>query len=396
MKAAILSVGTELLLGDIVNTNAAFLSQQLAELGIACYQQLTVGDNQQRLAEAVERIMHDVELLIITGGLGPTADDLTKETIANMYQKCMILHEPSLLKMQKIFAEQTREMPGINLKQAMMPANTIVFPNDRGTAAGLAMTIEENKQIIMLPGPPREMEPMFLETVKPYLSTFTEETFVSETVHLFGIGESNAVEILGEELLAQANPTIAPYAKQGEMYFRITASGKDTAEATARIQPVKQTLLELFAPYVYGVNIDTLETAVMQQLQAHTVHVKITEFGTGGSILQRLASVDSLAKPQIAAASYAPTLPKMDGTPIEILQTYVGSVPEMLEIAVFYNHEQAEVHNPGTVYYVLTFGTQRIAQEVTLRRNYKNDDARMQNMCASHIFADLLKNKMIK
>ena len=264
-SAEILCVGTELLLGDIVNTNAAFLSSRLADLGINVYRHTSVGDNPERLKNALAAALRESDLVITSGGLGPTYDDLTKETVAAAFGREMQLHEESLERIEAYFKETGREMTDNNRKQAMMPLGAIVFNNNYGTAPALALIDEEkNKTVIMLPGPPNELIPIFNEEVEPYLHTRRSTVLVSKNVNIFGMGES-AVETALEGLMQNAkNPTVAPYCKVGEVRLRVTASAADkkTADAMcdAMIEKIKDTDV---GAYIYGVDAETLENAVV-------------------------------------------------------------------------------------------------------------------------------------
>ena len=243
MKAEILCVGTEILLGDIVNTNAAFLARELAAMGILVYHQSVVGDNPGRLEQQLRRALEENDCVIMTGGLGPTYDDLTKETAAGLFGRKMEMHEESLRQIEAFFARRKRPMTENNKKQAMMPQGAIVFENHNGTAPGLAL--EENGKIaILLPGPPREMERMFRESVAPYLAQFSDQVLVSETVHIFGVGESQVEHTLKEQMLSLTNPTLAPYAKEGEVLLRVTAAAKDEIEAKNLIALVVEQICE--------------------------------------------------------------------------------------------------------------------------------------------------------
>ena len=233
-SAEILCVGTELLLGDIVNTNAAFLSRALAALGIPVYLQTVVGDNPKRLGKALADALSHSDLVITSGGLGPTYDDLTKETVAAYFGRGMELHEESLERCRAYFKRTNRVMPENNVKQAMMPKGAVVFPNDYGTAPALAVEdAATGKTVIMLPGPPRELEPIFREQVTPYLRRRSEEVFFSKNIHLFGIGESQAEGYVRALMEESVNPTLAPYCQAGEVRFRVTARAGDETTAAS-------------------------------------------------------------------------------------------------------------------------------------------------------------------
>lgn len=292
-SAEILSVGTELLLGDIVNTDAAYISRRLAALGINQYRQGVIGDNPDRLAKELSAALERSDLVIMTGGLGPTYDDLTKETAARLMGRSMYMHEESLSRMMARFEKRGITMTDNNKKQALMPEGAIVFKNDYGTAPGLAMEDEAaGKIVIMLPGPPRECEPMFSEQVEPYLRRFSDRIFLSKTVNIFGMGESRVESILREEMLGAENPTVAPYAKDGEVQLRVTADGKNEAECAAlcdaEIEKIKATEV---GGFIYGVDAGSLEEALVKELAARGMRIASAESCTGGYVSKRITNV---------------------------------------------------------------------------------------------------------
>ena len=233
--AEILCVGTELLLGDIVNTNAAFLSRELAALGLGVYRHTAVGDNPQRLAKALEEALERADLVITSGGLGPTYDDLTKETVAAAFGLSLELHGHSLKRIEDYFARLGRAMTPNNAKQAMMPVGATVFDNDYGTAPSLAVTDKDTgKTVIMLPGPPGELVPIFRQKIAPYLSERTDAVLVSKNIHIFGMGESAVEDKIRDIMTESENPTVAPYCKEGEVRLRVTAKA-DSETAAAEL-----------------------------------------------------------------------------------------------------------------------------------------------------------------
>ena len=292
-SAEILCVGTELLLGDIVNTNAAFLSSRLADLGINVYRHTSVGDNPERLRRALLAALEESDLVITSGGLGPTYDDLTKETVAAVFGREMQLHEESLERIKAYFSQTGREMTENNRKQAMMPVGAIVFNNNYGTAPSLALFDEENnKTVIMLPGPPNELVPIFNEEIEPYLHTRSSTVLVSKNVNIFGMGESAVETALAGLMQSAENPTVAPYCKVGEVRLRVTASANDRETASRMcddmIERIKQTEVGAF---VYGVDADTLEKAVVTALGERKLTLAAAESCTGGLIAKRITDV---------------------------------------------------------------------------------------------------------
>jgi len=290
MNAEILSVGTELLLGNTINTNAAWLGNELAACGVGCYYQSVVGDNAGRLAECLKLALSRADMVITTGGLGPTYDDLTKETVAVCMGVTMELHQPSLDKMKAFFTRSGRPFSKSNEKQAYMPVGAIVFDNDRGTAPGLALE-KDGKIVVMLPGPPREMTAMFDNHVRPFLEARSSLVFRSRFIHLFGIGESAVEDMLHDYMLSRSNPSVAPYAKLGEVMLRVTASAPDEAAAEALMAPVVDDILAFFPEHVYGVDAGDMQTALIRALIAAKRTIAVAESCTGGMIAARLTDV---------------------------------------------------------------------------------------------------------
>jgi len=290
MNAEILCVGTELLLGDVVNTNAAYIAKGLAECGIGCYYQTVVGDNPQRLKRSLASALERAEIVIMTGGLGPTYDDLTKETVADYFGLEMELHQPSYDHLLEMFKRFCRPMSDSNRKQAYMPKGATVFHNDRGTANGL-MVRGNGKTAILMPGPPREMNAMFDGSVKPYLRGLSGSVLVSCNVHLYGIGESSVEDELKEFMASRTNPTVAPYAKEGEVMLRVTASSGTTEEAKAMIAPLIEEIREILGQYIYGVDVDNLQTALVLKLREKRIKIAVAESCTGGLVGKRITEV---------------------------------------------------------------------------------------------------------
>ena len=292
MTAEILCVGTELLLGNIVNTNAAFLSRELAGLGIFVYHQSVVGDNKKRLKASLRQSLLRSDILVITGGLGPTYDDLTKETVAEYFGREMKMHEPSLDRLKALFKNWNRDMTPNNAKQAMMPEGAIVFPNNYGTAPALAVESDnKSKTVIMLPGPPREMEPIFMEEVAPFLVKKSNSVLVSRVINIFGTGESAVEHKLGAIMKAAVNPSIAPYAKEGEVEIRVTASGANERECLSLIEPAILKIQEEIGEFIYGIDVKSLQNAVYLKLRENNLTFATAESCTGGLIGKRITEI---------------------------------------------------------------------------------------------------------
>ena len=291
--AEILCVGTELLLGDIVNTNAAFLSRELAALGLGVYRHTAVGDNPQRLAKALDEALERADLVITSGGLGPTYDDLTKETVAAAFGLSLELHGHSLKRIEDYFARLGRVMTPNNAKQAMMPVGATVFDNDYGTAPSLAVTDKDTgKTVIMLPGPPGELVPIFRLKIAPYLSERTDAVLVSKNIHIFGMGESAVEDKIRDIMTESENPTVAPYCKEGEVRLRVTAKAdSETAAAELCDGMIEKILSTEVGKFVYGIDVDSLERALVGKLIEKGRTLCCAESCTGGLIAERITDV---------------------------------------------------------------------------------------------------------
>lgn len=291
-SAEILCVGTELLMGDIVNTNAAYISGRLASMGINQYYQAVVGDNPERLEHCITASLERCDLIIMTGGLGPTYDDLTKETVAQLMGRSMYLDERSLERMKAYFTRCNMAMSDTNIKQAMMPEGCVIFDNNNGTAPGLAIEDEERgKIIIMLPGPPSEMKLMFKESAESYLRGFSSVTLVSRNINIVGMGESSVEEVLSPLMKTAENPTVAPYCKEGEVRLRVTARAQSETEGLALCDEMIRRIRETeVRPYIYGVDTD-LPSALIALLRERGMKITTAESCTGGLIAETLTSV---------------------------------------------------------------------------------------------------------
>lgn len=285
----LISVGTEILLGDILNTDAQYLSIELAKLGISVIHQSTVGDNRERLLAQLDEAAKRSDIIILSGGLGPTPDDLTKEVCCEFFGKEMFLHEPTVEKIKKYFSSKGIEMAQNNLKQAMLPKDCVIFPNDNGTAPGMAIE-KDGVHILVLPGPPRELKPMFQNCAVPYLMQFSDRIIVSHNIRTFGIGESSMAERVND-LFDARNPTVAPYAKDGEALLRVTAMAMTKEDAESLCEPVIEEIKNRLDAYVYGVDYNCIEEAVVAMLKEHHLKVATAESCTGGLIAKRITDV---------------------------------------------------------------------------------------------------------
>lgn len=285
----LISVGTEILLGDILNTDAQFLSIELAKLGISVIHQSTVGDNRERLLAQLKEAADRSDIIILSGGLGPTPDDLTKEVCCEFFGKKMFLHEPTVEKIKTYFSTKGMKMAQNNLKQAMLPKDCVIFPNDNGTAPGMAIE-KDGVHILVLPGPPRELKPMFRNCAVPYLMQFSDRIIVSHNIRTFGIGESLMAERVND-LFDAENPTVAPYAKDGEALLRVTAMARTKEEAENLCEPVINEIKSRLDGFVYGVDYTCIEEAVIEKLNEKHMKVATAESCTGGLIAKRITDV---------------------------------------------------------------------------------------------------------
>jgi nicotinamide-nucleotide amidase len=294
MKAEIMAVGTEVLMGDIVNTNAQYIAKRLADLGIGVYYHSAVGDNSVRLEEAFSLALNRVDLVITTGGLGPTKDDLTKETAAEYFKRKLVYHEESYTLLEKYFKKQGRTVSDNNRKQAYIPEGAVILPNPNGTAPGCI--IENNgKVLVLLPGPPREMKPMFEDYVVPYLGKYQDGILVSKVLRICGIGEGEMVEKISRIIDNQSNPTVAPYAKEGEVTLRITAKAENREAAEKLIEPMEQKIRDILGDDIYGVGETTLENVVGELLVNKKLTIATAESCTGGMLSGRLINYPGIS-----------------------------------------------------------------------------------------------------
>lgn len=294
MTVELISVGTEILLGNIVNSNAAYLSEKLALLGLSCYHQSVVGDNEERMEAAIRLAVSRSDIVILGGGLGPTKDDLTKEVTARVFGKELYEDAHSKERIQSYFERMGRkvQITENNWKQAMVPEGAIVIDNDNGTAPGLIIEGENGKIAILMPGPPNEMKPMFETSVYPYLNRLQPEGIYSKMVKLCGMGESQAETLVLDLLESQTNPTLAPYAKTGEVHFRITAKASDEAKAEELMKPMLDELYKRFGKLIYTTDENvTLEESIVATLKEKGMTLTTAESCSGGLLAGRIMNV---------------------------------------------------------------------------------------------------------
>ena len=294
MKAEIITVGTEILLGDILNTNCRYLSRELAAMGIEMYYQITVGDNEERLLKTLEESLNRSDIVICTGGLGPTEDDITKEVCAKYFGYELELHKPSLDAMIERFKHMNRVPTKNNEKQAYFPKEAYILKNDNGTAPGCIME-KEGKMIVVLPGPPKEMESMFENYVKPYLSKLTDDVIESEVLRIIGVGESKVENDILDIIDSQTNPTIATYAKGYECTLRITAKAKSVEEAKELIKPMSDEMKRRFGQSLYATGETSIEEVVAKMLVENNLKIAVAESCTGGMVSASLINYPGIS-----------------------------------------------------------------------------------------------------
>ncbi len=288
----LIAVGTELLLGNIVNLDAQILSEGLSALGLNVYYHTVVGDNPQRVAEVVEIAKKRADIIITTGGLGPTCDDLTKNVLAAAFGKTLVHDEDTMVRIRAYFEKinALHRMTPNNAQQAMLPEGCTIFTNDWGTAPGCGFFAQDT-HVLMLPGPPNECRAMFEHRGKPYLESIAEGIIASHTLKFFGIGESELEIQLREKMNTMTNPSLAPYAKLGETELRVTAKAANKEEAEALLKPEVEALLAQFPDLIYGVDVNSVEEVVLSLLQEQGKTVAFAESCTGGLVGKRFTDM---------------------------------------------------------------------------------------------------------
>lgn len=331
MKAEIIAVGTELLLGDILNTNAQFLSRELAALGITVHYQSVVGDNPERLEGVVRAARSRSDLLIFSGGLGPTEDDLTKQTVARAYGDTLRFDEEELEHIREYFAKSGRTMPENNRRQAMVPTRGRKIPNANGTAPGMIFEdgCAPGKYAVLLPGPPKELQPMFLDSVRPWLAAMSDSVLHSLTLRVAGLGESH-LETKVAHLLRGENPTAALYAKTSEVIIRITAKAKTKEKAQEMCSSYAEKFYDILGDCIYTSQADSLEEVVVSTLAQRGMQLATAESCTGGLVSQRITSVPGASDVfAYGACTYANEIKeRMLCVKHETLETYGAVSPQ--------------------------------------------------------------------
>lgn len=390
MSAEIIAIGSELLLGDIVNTNAQFIAKELSCMGINVHFQSVVGDNKDRLEQCLNIAKERADIIITTGGLGPTYDDLSKETIAKNFNRELVLNQEVLNKIESFFKRVKREMTPNNAKQAYMPKDCIIFDNHYGTAPGCAIEGDDGKIAIMLPGPPSEMKPMFLNHAMAYLSKFCDGVIASKTIYTIGIGESALETKLYDLMKNSTNPTVAPYAKDGECILRVTASAPTKEQAIEMIDPVVEEIYKKVGIYIYGVDIGSIEAAVVKLLAEKGIKVALAESCSGGLVAKRITDIPGASEIfDIGIVAYSNEIKnKILGVDEFILEEY-GAVSKQCAVQMakgMYNlsgndlavsitgvagPSESEDKKAGLVYMALYDGQKTWVKTIDLPRQYR-------------------------
>lgn len=374
MNSEIISVGTEILLGDVVNTNAVYLSKQLALLGINCYFHTVVGDNPKRLKEIANQAISRSDVIIVTGGLGPTYDDLTKEVLAEVLDERLVFDDEAYGWLLDRFKASNRDMTDNNVKQVYRFENGKALINQKGTAPGIF--IEKNqKTVILLPGPPVELEYMFEMYIVPHFKKQAENILVSKHIYLSGIGESNVEAILKEEMESYTNPTIAPYSDSDGIYLRITASGETKEACEMLISPVVDHVYQLLGEYVYSIDIPKIEDAVGHLIQEKGLRVYTLENRTRGILNHRLG--DHITK----ATVYNDETLDVDDLKYAIETLYKAS--DTLVVG-FFAHKTV-----GQYEIVIRYDNQTIRETIQYDRGYQNDLDRILRRASSFLLKQL-------
>ncbi len=327
LSVEILSVGTELLMGQIANTNAQYLSRKLPEIGLAVYYHSVVGDNPGRLTESLSLALSRADVVITTGGLGPTQDDLTKETVAMALDLNMVVHEESYIRIKEYFQKTGRIMVDSNFRQAYFPEGCIILENDLGTAPGCAVKTFLNgkeKIVIMLPGPPKELIPMYEKSVVPFLKEKTHCRLQSRFLRVVGVSESRVEEMIMEFVNNQTNPTLATYAKDGIVTIRISANNENGDQATKLLDADVKKICDIFGNKLYTTDNEEIEEALVRVLKEKNLTFATAESCTGGLIAQKITSVSGASKVFSSAfITYAnEAKEKMLGVPHETIVKY--------------------------------------------------------------------------
>ncbi|MBE6912064.1 MAG: competence/damage-inducible protein A [Ruminococcaceae bacterium] len=389
LSAEIIAVGTEILLGEITNTDAVDVAQALSELGINAYYQTVVGDNPDRLRKVLEIAKNRADIIITTGGLGPTFDDLTKNVAAEVFGRELQLHKPSLERIEEYFKRLGRKMTDNNRRQAYLPEGCTVLPNDWGTAPGCAIE-GDGKILIMLPGPPRECKPMVKYRMVPYLEKLSDSHLVSHGIHIYGMGESEVESRISSFAEKMENPTLAPYAKDGEVLLRVTGKATTEEEADAITHPVIEKVCEILGDVVYGVDVPSLHSAAFEILKEKKLTLSTAESCTGGLCAKLITDIPGSSEVfRGGVCAYTNEIKeKLLGVPGELIEKY-GVVSDEVARALSasacekfgtdagigvtgYADGRGDERNPGgTIYVAVTLNGKTVSHKVYQPRGRK-------------------------
>ncbi|MBD5160696.1 MAG: competence/damage-inducible protein A [Oscillibacter sp.] len=412
MTAELIAVGTELLLGNIANTDAQMLSEKLSALGITVHHHTVVGDNPQRLEEVLKTARRRADIIITTGGLGPTYDDLTKQTICRTFGRELELHEDILEEIRAWFqTKMGKTMPENNVQQAMLPVNCTVFDNPVGTAPGCAFE-ENGVHVLMLPGPPFECRYMFENRAARYLEKLTDGVIVSHEIKIFGMGESSVEEALREPMTTLTNPTLAPYAKLNECMVRATARAGTREEAEAMLAPLVERVRGILGDVVYGVDVESLEAVVSGLLRERGLTLSAAESCTGGLVAKRMTDLPGASGVfRGGVVSYTNGVKAgVLGVPEELLERF-GAVSEpvarsmaeccrkicgsdlALSVTGVAGPDTDDRGNEvGTVFIALTDGNETICRKLSCGRGRGRD--RVRSAAAGNAF-DMIRRRLL-
>ena len=407
MNAEILSVGTELLLGNIVNTDARDLAVTLSELGINVFWQTVVGDNRARLTEAVHIAQKRADLIITTGGLGPTCDDLTKQTVCAALGIEMYYDERAEAELRAYFrVGKGGSMTDNNLQQCYLPVGCTPFYNTCGTAPGCGFTAPDGTHVLILPGPPKELNAMMAHGGVDFLRSLSDEHILSHNIMTFGMGESRIEDLLRDEMNALQNPTLAPYAKEGEVRLRVTAKAGSEAEAEAMMAPVIADVKRLLGDRVYGVDTPSLEDTAMRLLLERKETFSAAESCTGGLIAKRITDIPgSSAVFRGGVTVYTNDVKMLLGVKPETLEKFSAVSRETaveladcvrtklgatygLSVTGVAGPDSDGLHAVGTVFVGLSTAERTYVRALQLGE--KSDRSRIRTLSANHAF-DMLR-----
>ena len=329
MNAEIICVGTELVLGNVLNTHAYFLSNKLAQKGINVFYQTTVGDNRQRLVDTFLTAYNRSDIIILTGGLGPTADDITMEAVAETLGIKMVKNDEAYDRIVEYFKKIGRVLTKNNDKQAYLPEGSIIFQNEVGTAPGCVIE-KDGKSVVFLPGPPSELREMYKNSLDEYLNKFATSIIKSKFVHIYGVGEAG-IDDRAAELISGTDTTVAPYALLDEAELRVTANGKTASEAEEKIDKTVEKIKDMFGDAIYGYDDDDLQTVVVRLLKEKHFTVATAESCTAGYISKRITDISGASEVfHMGITTYSNECKNKElHVPNELLETY-GAVSEQV------------------------------------------------------------------